>query len=342
MLNLSLLWSLLSWQAPQADIPARQLPIDVREKIVSVMACNHPAHALELALLSRGVRAQFLARLDHPEVLAQVAPAILVKYPGWKNYLHHLLEKHPKALSKSYLANHKRWQQAAITSAVQNSAPDYLVELLTVQGLTWESFLRDREQHLMDEDAWKEHVVATAVMFATIFEVANLTAKAAARRVAYVVDPRSMDVDAARVAMERVVGSLVDAESRVAALQAVSSAVQLAADTAAAQGARRALGLGLTGHALDQAAYRAAQLESWMVLLDPQHQMAEKVYAVVFAVTEGVVMPNSWFESKEVFVSQVDKYLVHGPFLKDTSRQLVQPLVAQLKRMSDKLFPEPS
>ena len=176
----------------------RDLPLEIRAKIVARTACEAGAEVPDLCTLSQELRTEMMARLQQPETLARVMPSLLANHPGWKPYMIQHFEKHPEVLPAILAVHHDRWRAAAVEAGKQGKEPQHLFEMVSTEDLRWHLFLQAKEQQLSTPLAWKRHAATVLLTYAVAAYVATDAALNTAANAA-----RSIAEGAVRSAAER-------------------------------------------------------------------------------------------------------------------------------------------
>ena len=333
---------------PQEAFPFVDLPVELQEKVLAVVACEDPAVFPEFCMLSQGVRREALSRLEDPEVLAQVIPPLLAQYPGWKAYILHFFAQGTTVaqLFPRMLQHHRpRWMTATVSAAKQANEPEQSFrEILSIEDLLWSVHLRTTEQQLHSPLAWKKHVIATILAVAAIrsavVSVVWSATMMAAPDVVYSAAWAGAYSAAADV-VQQAAWSVAPATLWVATVETAAVAARSAAWSATYEVVRVAARLMSHSEQWGELAYRLAETVAWQVFLDPAHEALSQTYAAAQRGLEQlppVESLDTWLGSAEQFESQIDKHLVSNRKLDATGRQLLRPFVEQLQRLSAHIF----
>lgn len=88
--------------------------------------------------------------------------------------------------------------------------------------------------------------------------------------------------------------------------------------------------------------YRLAETQSWMMYLNPNHSSLAKTYEIIDQKMESLMSANvldTWFRSEEAFKAQINRYFIENGLEHGNSNKFLKPLVRQLERMAEKIFP---
>lgn len=251
------------------------------------------------------------------------------------------------------------------------TAPHHLRTILKYEDLLWRGFLKTREEHITRAPEWKRHVIASVTAYSTARFLADNAARSAAWSAvvfapAYTQDAASrfkardaMGHEAYRSVWNIANHILLDTSAAIVNIlpaNAANNNVHNAAWQAAwdalggpntledslhvRDAVNHAIAGGATPIQAGRIAYRFAEAEVWIAVLDPAQGVFNSAYTAAYLAAREVPLAelDNWFASQETFESQVDTYFIHDERHREGSVDFVQPIASELKRIGTHIF----
>lgn len=336
--------------------PFMDLPENIQELIIAEAISNNPQTAFKLSQVSKDIQKLTNAEVERNAPLKAlhdltknrdrwIASARQAGIDGIES--NHLLEilEIEKILFAQFLiqkertigSNQFKWKKHALTILFSYSAAKYTAwdaTYYTAWDATWGA-IWNTAKHV----AWNETKNAAFDSAWNVLRSANWNT------------------------IDRSTSLAVGNTDRNAALRAVREAARAAARNAgdysdsyvtsdnaltATKHAAKHAALDATKHAvLDSAekagriAYRVAETQAWIKMLDPKLKTFEKAYNSAYSQLDDISEEQlvRWFSSKQNFERKLNQYFVNRQGLSDRSKEFLKHIKDHLNRMIPKIFP---
>lgn len=222
------------------------------------------------------------------------------------------------------------WMESARQAEAEGLTSEHLVDILKVEDIVFEAFLSQQESQLTSCVQWQKHAIVTLA----VFHLHRSACRGAALSVASDFNHDLVWHAVWRATEEAVCDLPIKAsevgEARKELIKGVLSELK---------------NVGMSGvlNLMDQIRVASvssilAKRQAWMIVLDPRQKSFEKLYQAFYPVIENLSEEElqKWFDSKEIFNAKINHFLVHSEDLNADSRNSLQPLVKQLRRICEK------
>ncbi len=190
--------------------------------------------------------------------------------------------------------NHNSWIKAAVTAATKNCEPEHLLEILDLEDILLSQFLAKKEEVLRTPDDWKKHTIATFLSFYSMRKTALNAAWNASRDTG----GKAASNAAKEAAMHQAKNVLGETAWNISKEILLNQSWAGNTENAINEAWNRARNMSLS--ITDQAAfkntsceiirgrlaYRVAETESWISVLNPKREVFEKAYQAAYEQSE--------------------------------------------------------